>query len=1070
MTVEDYEMIIEEIEKYGYEGRKRDKEVTLYKDAINEKTDLRQETEKLKAYVNGDEERLQDILPKALAIISEAGRRFGLRPYPVQLIGAMALSDGNIAEMKTGEGKTLTAIVAGYLNALVGRGVHITTSNEYLAVESGFKNMGPILEEAGLTVGVITGTRNNQDKKSLEERRKAYRCDVTYASSDALAFDYLYDQIAKSEDEVVFRRGKPGFVIIDEADQVLVNNATTPFIIAGVNEDEELEKQKNYQLANDFVYQLFLDQEHCLGVNSQEQLYINLYGNKDASRFNQRFYSVIYSKSFGAELTELGQLTAFSYFCRDAIKKRINDPLSRDLILNSSDFKLGQDADYFIDDKGEINLTLRGIERATRLIPSIHELNELYHKKVQETGFNQYINNALKAYFAFTERKDYTLMEGTDLLGNKGKKLTLIIDGRAVEGRAYTNGLQQALELKERTLKPSENVLLTPDTKEIAKISPRSFFASYSKVGGMTGTSAENIFENIYGMPTIKIPKNSEHELSLEEQEALAKTRVNKPTIVFATEEEKINATINSIVESIAKGQPVLVGTYSDKESIMLARLLRAKGIECTTLNTSDAKREAEIVAQAGIKGAVTISTQMAGRGTDIKLGGDMDYITNLYLTEKANEMVDYKFKGVQLSSVQRERLLKSALKYVLEHKEEILTTKKEELKAFAQEKKDELMKVGGLKVIGFGHYETKRNDDQLRGRSARQNDPGVTEFYCSVKGDLEKKLKVPKEAIDELLMKGLKPGKPMTGDKVSKIVSDAQRVIEGEFESSLEANKKQDELFYTMRQELFAEREEVLYAEGKEIQKQMKKVVISSVKDIINDSIVSGGFDLEPKTKLSSVRLNEEELIYNMKKYFGVDLRERMETSSFATLGDIESAVTNAVLSKYRRIRDNNGDEKQDKIDKERMLGMIDASWGNFQDSLEDITAQRNLNSMANNSNFSEEREMRNSYIKAIKEAKLETLAKTFGRKQEKVSSEQKDIDDPEINNDYYVFDLKDTGKIRNLKVETRLAMFNLSVKFRLLKEQIGKKISEFTRNKNLFQITIKEEEKEKDNRGIKK
>ncbi len=1055
LNLKKYEKILLEIEKYGYDGRAHSSTHLLkYDDAINEHSNLPYETERLRKYVNGDSSKLDEVLPKAFAIISEALKRHGKRPYPVQLMGAMALHDGNIAEMKTGEGKTITAIIAAYLNALTGKGVHITTSNSYLA-KVGYEKMGPILQDAGLSVGVVAEPRNNSDVSKLEERRKAYQADITYGASDVFAFDYLYDNIAKEPSKTVLRREKVGFVVIDEADQILVNNATTPFKLSGnvgvrvASTNDEISKAQSdmknfrlrqaelYQKADNFVYQLYMDKKHCLMNDTNEQFEIQSRDNKEIAQLNQALYSVIFSKSNGVELTERGFLSLFQSFKGEKINNTVNSGQIKRMILSSSNFVQGENKDYTIDKNGNIVLTLRGIERSVRLIPDVSKLNDEFYKEIHETGFMHYLNNALNAYFVQSVKENYTLQEVVDRDGKIKHKVALIMDGRTAEGRVYAYGLQQAIELKEKRLNPSLHVELTEEYDELASISQRAFFATYGKVGGMTGTSAKEIFENIYGMDTVVIPKDSEYSLSEEEQIALDRTRIDKPEVVFATEEEKLNAVIASVEESRKKGQPVLIGTYSDSESLRLYREFQKRGIPCEFLNTENSVREAEIISRAGLKGSVTISTQMAGRGTDIMLGGDTEGLILEYMIRHANEMVDLKFGKRPMPVEVRNQYVKSALEYIKEHRSEFLANEgltEDNLQEVVKARKEELVKAGGLKVIGYGHYDTKRNDDQLRGRASRQRDPGVTEFYSSIKEDLEQKLKIPTYITDEIRKLGLEYGKPLTGTKVEKIIAKGQSLLESNFETMLSNMQEQDQLLSKLRTTIYHQRQRILF-DKEVIKDQMEYIIESSAGNLIDKNLPNDSYNVSPKKKIKSIDLNMRSLMRDVMETFGLDLIEPFREGKFKTLGDIDKYIVENAKSNYYELRKRNGDQLQDEMDKDKILATIDKAWLSFQDNLEDINIQKNLNAMAQNNDFKELSMLRETFNQAMRTAKLDTLQSMFGKKVSKTKS--KEEASVELDNSYFVFDNQENKSIKNLLVRAGKAMTSLFDKVKLVRNK---------------------------------
>ena len=562
-------------------------------------------------------ETLDDILPEAFAAIREAADRvIGLRPYPVQLIGGIVLHQGRIAEMKTGEGKTLVAILPTYLNALAGRGVHVVTVNEYLAKYQS-EWMGKVYRFMGLSIGlIIPGMNPNQ-------RRAAYAADITYCTNNELGFDYLRDNMATYKAELV-QRGH-AFAIVDEVDSILIDEARTPLIISGKGEDSS----KLYEMADYFV-------------------------------------STLRKKVFAK--TE---------------DKEVHD---------------NYDCDYFADEKSHsVSLTAEGIAKAEKYF-GVENLAD-----PENATLSHHLNQAMRARGLMRRDIDYVVKDGEIIIVDE-------FTGRLMYGRRYNEGLHQAIEAKER-------VTVASESKTLATITFQNFFRLYDKLSGMTGTALteEEEFASIYMLDVVEIPTNR------------PVVRIDHSDVVYKTELGKYRAMIAQVMECHQKGQPVLVGTVSIEKSELLSKLLKKAGIPHNVLNAKYHEQEAQIIAQAGKFGAVTIATNMAGRGTDIMLGGNADFLAKAELAR-----MDYP-----------EELLQEADSFAETDNEEILAireTYKKLLQKYKAEIADEAQKVrqaGGLFIIGTERHESRRIDNQLRGRAGRQGDPGESRFYLSMQDDL---------------------------------------------------------------------------------------------------------------------------------------------------------------------------------------------------------------------------------------------------------------------------------------------------------------------------------------------
>ena len=563
-------------------------------------------------------ETLDDILPEAFAAVREAADRvLGMRPYPVQLVGGIVLHQGRIAEMKTGEGKTLVATLPAYLNALTGEGVHIVTVNDYLAKRDS-DWMGKVHRFMGLTVGLII------HDMTKEQRQKAYQADITYGTNNEMGFDYLRDNMAIYANEQV-QRGH-AFAIVDEVDSILIDEARTPLIISGMGE----KSTQMYDMA----------------------------------------------ESFAARLKK--------YVVAETDDKEEED--------------VNIDADYIVDEKARTcSLTARGIKKAEEFF----HLDNLSDPENSTTA--HHINQAIKAHGIMKRDVDYVVKDGEVVIVDE-------FTGRLMFGRRYSEGLHQAIEAK-------EHLSVQRESKTLATITFQNYFRLYRKLSGMTGTALteEEEFATIYALDIIEIPTNRPI------------ARIDNEDSVYKTENGKYHAVIRQVKECHAKGQPVLVGTVSIEKNELLGKMLTREGIKHNLLNAKNHEREAAIVAQAGQFGAVTVATNMAGRGTDIMLGGNAEYMAKN----------DLRKAGLT------DELIAEATGYAETDNEEILNARKLFAEKLAQHKAEiagEAEKVraaGGLFIIGTERHDSRRIDNQLRGRAGRQGDPGETRFYISLEDDL---------------------------------------------------------------------------------------------------------------------------------------------------------------------------------------------------------------------------------------------------------------------------------------------------------------------------------------------
>jgi len=603
--------------------------------------ELKGQTAELKARIKANPDMdLEDILPRAFATVREASRRvLGMKHYPVQIIGGIILHQGRIAEMKTGEGKTLVATLPVYLNALTGKGVHVVTVNDYLARRDS-EWMGKVYRYLGLTVGLVVAGMDP------EEKRESYAADITYGTNNEFGFDYLRDNMVVHAEGLV-QRGH-NFAIVDEVDSILIDEARTPLIISGVG----TQSTALYQVADQFIRTL------------RPFKLIRTDGKADYDRFASEEYDEILMGQF--------------------ITREEHEGLRK--------------ADYLIDEKSkQVTLTASGVEKAEKAF-HLENLADPANMTI-----SHHINQAMRAHAIMKRDTDYVVKDGQVLIVDE-------FTGRIMYGRRYNQGLHQAIEAK-------EHVKVEKESKTLATITLQNYFRMYSKLSGMTGTALteEQEFESIYGLDVVEIPTNRPTR------------RNDMADLVFKTERGKFLAVIEKIAECHEKGQPVLVGTISIERSEILSALLKKRGIPHNVLNAKHHDKEAAIVAQAGHFGAVTIATNMAGRGTDIMLGGNAEFMAKEEMRKKGYDE-DLINEATGFAETEDEAILEARETY-----QSLYNGFKESIK----EEAEKVVAAGGLYIIGTERHESRRIDNQLRGRAGRQGDPGITQFYLSGEDDL---------------------------------------------------------------------------------------------------------------------------------------------------------------------------------------------------------------------------------------------------------------------------------------------------------------------------------------------
>ena len=793
-------------------------------------------------------ETLDDILPEAFAAVREAAWRvLGMKPYPVQIIGGIVLHQGRIAEMKTGEGKTLVAILPCYLNALSGLGVHVVTVNDYLATRDS-EWMGKVYRYMGLSVGLIV------PGMSGEERRQAYAADITYCTNNELGFDYLRDNMALYKADMV-QRGH-NFAIVDEVDSILIDEARTPLIISGKGE----ESSKLYEMA-DFL------------VSGMKRK--------------------VFAKTEDKEVQD------------------------------------DYDCDYIVDEKARtVSLTARGIEKAERYF-GIENLADM-----ENTTINHHINQAMKARGLMKRDIDYVIKDGQIIIVDE-------FTGRLMYGRRYNEGLHQAIEAK-------EGVTVEGESKTLATITFQNFFRLYSKLSGMTGTALteEEEFGTIYRLDVVEIPTNR------------PVVRVDNPDAVYKTEAGKYRAIINQVKACHEKGQPVLVGTASIEKSELLSKLLKREGIKHNVLNAKFHDLEAQIVAQAGWYGAVTIATNMAGRGTDIMLGGNAEYMA-------LNELrkMDYTEELIREANAYSEtsdpEILGVRAKF-----EELLAKHRAEIAVYAEK----VRAAGGLFIIGTERHESRRIDNQLRGRAGRQGDPGESRFYLSMQDDLMRLFAA--ERITGIMDRlGLDEDTPIDQKILSGAVENAQKSVESRNFRARKNVLEYDNVMNTQREVIYGQRQKVLSGENLRdtMMNNLRKVVAGHIADV---SAEQGG--IENQEQLASL-LSHFENIYFPKgavslsdaELHSADLEEILYHEAVKFYDAKEAAYTESVMREVERVV---------------TLRVVDEYWMDLIDAMDDLKQGIHLRSYGQHDPVVEYKqqgyEMFEATVNAIRE---ETVRRMF-------------------------------------------------------------------------------------------
>ncbi len=792
-------------------------EINSHESRIQGMTDdqMRKETESYKDRLASGE-TLEDILPEAFALVREAGWRYlKMRHFDVQLIGGMILHSGKIAEMKTGEGKTLVATLAAYLNALEGKGVHIVTVNDYLASRDS-EWMGRLFRALGLTVGCI------QHGMDDDARRLAYACDITYGTNNEFGFDYLRDNMKFESGSRVIR--ELNYAIVDEVDSILIDEARTPLIISGPAD----EATRMYGVVNRVIRPLLKERHGVVEKANEEEDDGYVEGGKDAISKKKYEYLIVDEKSRTVNLKEAG----------------------------------GHEAEKL--------LRRSGIMSNDQSLYDMNSITVLHH-----------VEQALKAHVLFTKDIDYVVKDNEVVIVDE-------FTGRMMPGRRFSDGLHQALEAKENVKIQEENVTL-------ATITFQNYFRLYNKLAGMTGTADTEAaeFNSTYKIDVAIVPTNREL------------IRTEYPDVVFRSEREKIDAVVDEIFECHKSGQPVLVGTINIEKSERLSSILKRRRIPHHVLNAKNHSKEAEIIAQAGRKGAVTISTNMAGRGTDILLGGNPEFLA--FTKTNTNEGPEFE----------------EALK---------------EFQASCQVEHDEVVKLGGLHVLGTERHESRRIDNQLRGRSGRQGDPGSSRFHLSLEDDL---LRIfGSDRIKGLMEKlGMEEGVPIEAKMVTRAIENAQKRVEAHHFEMRKHLLEYDDVMNKQREVIYSMRREIL--EGADVIDRIREFasgILDSIADLhLPESEHFEDWDLEAFAGAVESQYGIHATVEGQKVIF---------TTSEPLVVDIEEELRDELIQRVHDLAQNVFEEKYRGFDLETVLELskliyiqiLDTQWKDHLTNIEQL------------------------------------------------------------------------------------------------------------------------------------
>ncbi len=770
---------------------------------------LRAKTDEFKKRL-AEGETLDDILPEAFAVCREAsGRVLGMRHFPVQILGGIVLHQGRISEMKTGEGKTLVATLPAYLNALTGKGVHIVTVNDYLAKRDS-EWMGKLYRFLGLTVGLIVHGMEHADKQA------AYNADITYCTNNELGFDYLRDNMAVYK-EMRVQRGH-NFVIVDEVDSILIDEARTPLIISGKGD----KSTDLYVKANAFA--------KTLKMNKVVE------ANTKATDEEQNF-----------------------------------------------------DGDYVVDEKAKsCTLTASGVKKAEQYF-GIENLND-----TENMTISHHVNQAIRAYGIMKRDVDYVVKDGEVIIVDE-------FTGRLMYGRRYNEGLHQAIEAK-------EGVKVANESKTLATITFQNFFRLYNKLSGMTGTAMteEVEFREIYKLDVIEIPTNK------------SLLRKDLGDVVYKTEKAKFGAVIESVLEAHEKGQPVLVGTVTIEKSELLSAMLKRRGIKHNVLNAKHHEKEAEIIAQAGKLGAVTIATNMAGRGTDIMLGGNAEYLAKAELRHMglSEEMI---LEATGFGETDDENIIKA--------REDFRRLNDQFKKEIAPEA-EQVRNAGGLKIIGTERHESRRIDNQLRGRAGRQGDPGCTQFFISLEDDLMR-IFGGERIYNTMEALNMDENMPLEFKMLTNAIENAQERVESRNFASRKNVLEYDDVMNKQRELIYAQRNKVLDGENvkESVISMINSTIDAAVANFLNDEQIHDNWNLDGLKRYTNGWLTTND-----------DLNFDTYTLANTSVVDVADMLKQKALDIYEAKEKQYGESVVRDMERYVLLRAVDTNWMEHIDAMDEM------------------------------------------------------------------------------------------------------------------------------------
>ena len=989
----------------------------------------------INAYIklgNSEEEALHRVLPKAYAMVKVASDFLWNKPhYDVQLIGGILLNDGYVSEMATGEGKTLTAALPTYLNALLGKGAHVITPNGYLAKRDQ-EEMSELYELMGMTCGLVEerGKVSEEDiqaeiekildakidkytasakteeehkvlvkkffadkknaydihvarklaldilqKEDTLKRQKAYAADITYGSASAVAFDYLYDDIERNSANVVQRKGLPNFAVVDEVDAVLFDDATTPFSLSGNQTDEEIaitmEEQKaaekKIRLANWAVYKIITESENLAKRNSKiglkDRLVLTIKDEysfeklirgeaEESEEFDMTRAVIINANTKEYKLTTVGETIMFQYFCLGDLTKILKE--NKDFIIGLKEngekvYREGYDYEIKND---RIVMEPRALAHLI-VCGQIPELTARFNRFGLEERINYQaeIDNALRAWFILEEDVDYKLSVPSNAKSAKERIVSLVMNGRTAEGRVYSNGLQQAIEAKEEVKKGSKFTIRGTKIKNtLASIPTASFFGRYKKFAGMTGTAAIDAFEQLYGLLTHEVPRNRPRQV------------IDHGERMYASSSEKNEAIFQEVLKSHKKGQPVLLSTTSIEESqnlfAYLDRRFKEEGINVTipvlNANVDKLEEEAAIVSKAGLPGAITISTEMAGRGTDIKLGGEVPDVSDL-MKEIGENRVLSTIEALEKAGVvtleNREKMEEQVRRKVFskENEDELEKTaikRRIAIKSKKDQMEKEALEAGGLKVIGSGHFAYSRVDDQVKGRCGRQGNKGEVIFF----NDREDLLRigVPKTKADAFQQQASRG--PIIEDvrgatPLSDAIYEAQAKTEEMTKASIVQSQEIEKEVAKYRRVLRVQRETI--KDNNDYIDVVDFMLEETVKSVLMRSSKKEHPSFTDKTRLSKAHIDLDELASLSSEFLGVDI-SREELKSFRTLGEVREYITEKGKNTLETRVKEKGKEEVNLECKEIVDKFLGRLWYDFEHYVDTIKHQTMLNKMA--------------------------------------------------------------------------------------------------------------------------